>query len=123
LRAYAAETVIAEKLHAIVILGSRNSRMKDYFDLSALARGGEVDQSQIAAAIAATFERRKTPLPVGWPVGLRDEFARDDAKRAQWKAFLGKNRLGAPSLDQVIEEVRRFVTEPLALARRRGGVP
>lgn len=123
LRAYAAETVIAEKLHAIVILGSRNSRMKDYFDLNALARDGMVDASNVASAIAATFDRRKTPLPEGWPLGLSDEFARDAAKRAQWKAFLGKNRLDAPSLDQVIEEVRRFVTEPLALARRKEGAP
>lgn len=38
IRAYAVETVVAEKLHAIVMLGSRNSRMKDYFDLNAIAR-------------------------------------------------------------------------------------
>ena len=53
------------------------------------------------------------------PLGLSDEFARDAAKRAQWQAFLGKNRLDAPTLDEVIEEVRRFVTEPLKLARKR----
>lgn len=45
------------------------------------------------------------------------------AKRAQWKAFLGKNRLDAPTLEEVIEEVRNFVAEPLALARQRRGTP
>ena len=45
LRAYPRESVIAEKLHAIVLFGTRNSRMKDYFDLRALAREGAVDTS------------------------------------------------------------------------------
>lgn len=72
-------------------------------------------------AIAATFQRRGTAVPVEVPLGLSDEFAHDAAKRAQWKAFLGKNRLDAPTLDEVIGEVRHFVTEPLKLARQRKG--
>ncbi|MEO8330831.1 MAG: nucleotidyl transferase AbiEii/AbiGii toxin family protein [Gallionella sp.] len=118
LRAYSRETVIAEKLHAIVFLGSRNSRMKDYFDLRALAREGALDIRLLGEAIAATFERRLTALPVDVPLGLSDEFAQDTAKQAQWKAFLGKNRLDAPTLNEVIVEVRRFVMEPLKLARQ-----
>jgi predicted nucleotidyltransferase component of viral defense system len=118
LRAYLRESVIAEKFHAIVFLGSRNSRMKDYFDLRALAREGALDIRLLGEAIAATFERRLTALPVDVPLGLSDEFAHDTAKRAQWKAFLGKNRLYAPALDEVIVEVRRFVMEPLKLARQ-----
>jgi len=121
LRAYCAETVIAEKLHAIVALGSRNSRMKDYFDLQALAREGSLNASAVAEAIAATFERRKTPLPDTWPQGLSDEFASDATKRTQWRAFLEKNRLDAQPLDSVIQAVRLFVAEPLALARQIRG--
>ena len=48
LRAYPRETVIAEKLHAMVFLGSRNSRMKDYFDLHALSREGKLNTGQLA---------------------------------------------------------------------------
>ncbi len=33
-RAYHTYTVVAEKLHAIDLLGMTNSRVKDYFDLS-----------------------------------------------------------------------------------------
>lgn len=33
LRAYRRETVVAEKLHAMVDLGKANSRMKDFFDI------------------------------------------------------------------------------------------
>lgn len=121
LRAYPRETVIAEKLHAMVFLGSRNSRMKDYFDLCALSREEKWDAGQLAEAIAATFARRQTALPAGVPAGLSDEFAQDAQKRAQWKAFLGKNRLEAPALDEVVAEVRRFVAEPLMLARQKTG--
>ncbi len=85
LRAYSAETVIAEKFHAIVLLGLRNSRMKDYFDLYALSREDAGNVTQVDAAIVATFERRRTPLPDTWPLGLSDEFARDAAKLAQWQ--------------------------------------
>lgn len=123
LRAYPAETVIAEKFHAIVVLGLRNSRMKDYFDLHALSRENAASASQVDAAIAATFERRKTPLPDTWPLGLSDEFAHNPAKLAQWQAFLGKNRLNAPTLAEVIDAVRQFLVEPLRLARQRQNTP
>ncbi len=119
LRAYSRETVIAEKLHAMVTLGTRNSRMKDYFDLHALAHVSVLDVAILGEAIAATFQRRKTALPEDVPVGLSDEFARDAAKRAQWKAFLGKNRLDAPALEEVVAEIRRFVMAPLHSARQK----
>lgn len=117
LRVYPRAAVVAEKLEAIVSLGMANSRMKDFFDLRALAHEGVLDARLLGDAIAATFQRRGTDIPLEVPLGLSDEFARDAAKRAQWKAFLGKNRLDAPTLGEVIEEVRRFVAEPLALAR------
>lgn len=122
LRVYPRASVVAEKLEAVVSLGMANSRMKDFFDLRALAREGVVDAGLLADAIAATFQRRGTEVPVEVPLGLSDEFARDAAKRAQWKAFLGKNRLDAPTLGEVIEEVRRFVAEPLVLARQKKGM-
>jgi hypothetical protein len=121
LRVYPRATVVAEKLEAMVSLGMANSRMKDYFDLRALAREGVLDARLLGEAIAATFQRRGTALPIGVPLGLSDEFARDATKRAQWKAFLGKNRLDAPMLDEVIMEIRDFVLEPLRLARERTG--
>ena len=86
-------------------------------------REGALDAEQLADAIAATFRRRQTPLPADVPLGLSDEFARDAAKRAQWKGFLGKNRLDAPALEDVVAEVRRFVMQPLKLARQRNASP
>ena len=121
LRVYPRAAVAAEKLEAIVSLGMANSRMKDFFDLRALAQEGVLDAQLLGEAIVATFQRRGTVVPEDVPLGLSDEFARDAAKQTQRKAFLGKNRLAAPSLDEVIEEVRHFVTEPMKLARQRIG--
>lgn len=123
LRTYAPETVVAEKLHAMVLLGIRNSRMKDYFDLHALAHTGVPDFGLIGNAIAATFERRRTPVPNGLPIGLTNEFARDPAKQAQWGAFLRKNGLAAPGLEQVVADVRHFLAVPLQGARGTKGKP
>lgn len=120
LHVYPRAAVVAEKLEAIVSLGMANSRMKDYFDLRALAREGAINTRQMGDAIAATFQRRGTRVPMTLPLGLSDEFARDAAKRAQWKAFLSKNRLEATTLEEAIEDIRGFVAEPLALARQSG---
>ncbi|MGH8728694.1 MAG: nucleotidyl transferase AbiEii/AbiGii toxin family protein [Burkholderiales bacterium] len=117
LRVYPRETVCAEKLEAIVQLGIANSRMKDYFDLLALVREGAMDHTILARAIVATFERRGTPIPDMMPFGLTPEFARDAQKRAQWNAFLNRNRLTAPALDEMIEELARFLEQPLHKAR------
>jgi hypothetical protein len=120
---YPRATVIAEKLEAIVNLGMTNSRMKDFYDIRALAREGELDVTQLGDAIVATFARRDTTLPEGTPLGLSDEFARDATKRVQWKGFLKKNRLGELTLDEVVEDVRRFVEAPLAYARKTSAKP
>lgn len=119
LRVYPRETVIAEKLEAIATLGMANSRMKDYFDLRALAHEGVADPRVLSEAIRATFARRRTPLPAGMLLGLEDQFGRDRVKQSQWSAFLAKNRLEAPPLDVVVREVRSFLEVPLSEASKR----
>lgn len=114
---YPRETVVAEKLEAIVTLGMSNSRMKDYFDLHALAHERQLDRSTLVRAIAATFQRRGTPIPAELPLGLSADFANDRTKLAQWQAFLTKNRLRAPTLAEVVREVRELVEAPLREAR------
>lgn len=119
LLAYPRESVIAEKLEALVSLGIANSRMKDLYDLRALAREGRTKAPLLAKAIAATFARPKTALPEGVPLGLSDAFAQDALKKRQWSAFIRRNGLGALTLEETIAEVRAFLDEPLRLARAR----
>jgi len=97
------ETVIAEKFNAMVELGMRNSRLKDYYDLWALASGFDFDGEDLSEAIRVTFARRRTPLPSEPPVALTAEFAGAAAKQTQWRAFVrrGKLRAGEASLDEV----------------------
>ena len=123
LHVYPRASVVAEKLEAIVSLGMANSRMKDYFDLRALAHEGALEAGLLGDAIAATFQRRGTEVPVEVPLGLSDEFAQNTAKLAQWQAFLVKNRLHAPTLPEVIDVLRQFLIEPLKLARQRQEAP
>lgn len=121
LRAYPRATVVAEKVEAMVSLGMANTRMKDYFDVRALAREGTLEAGLLGDAIAATFARRETALPLDVPLGLSEEFARDAVKLNQWKAFLRKNQLDAPALEEVVAEVRDFLAEPMRLARKQAG--
>lgn len=118
IRVYPRDAVVAEKLQAIVDLGMQNSRMKDIFDLYFMARFFTFDGSQLVEAITATFERRRTSLPIEVPVGLSDEFAKDLGKRTQWKTFLQKNNLRNVSavLEVIIGHLRQFVLPPLQAA-------
>jgi predicted nucleotidyltransferase component of viral defense system len=121
LRAYRPETTIAEKVHAMVTLGSKNSRMRDFFDIDALAERHPFEGQTLTAALDATFKRRGTPVPSDVPMALTPEFARLSEKQAQWAGFLKRNRLShAPSdLGQVVERLSRFL-EPVIDATRRG---
>lgn len=106
LRAYPTYTVIAEKLHAIALLGMTNSRLKDYFDLSVLLERETLDPDLLAQAIGATFERRAMAVPAALPVGLTDEFAHDPSRQALWQAFLKKNELAPEALPSVVDRLR-----------------
>lgn len=106
LRTYPVYTVVAEKLHAIEILGMTNSRLKDYLDLSVLLDREDLNPTTLASAIAATFARRGTVLPKELPIGLSDEFANDLSRRALWSAFLRKNELASLPLLKVVTALR-----------------
>jgi hypothetical protein len=106
LRSYPKYTVVAEKFHALCLLGMANTRMKDYFDLWVLLTEGTLEPAELRRAVEATFKRRKLAMPTTLPSGLSDAFAQDVAKQRQWTAFLKKNRLDAPDLSEVVALLR-----------------
>ena len=55
---YPRETLIAEKLEAMVDLGATNTRVKDLWDIACLARGFAFDGETLRTAIAETLGRR-----------------------------------------------------------------
>ena len=117
LRAYPKETVVAEKLDAIVQLGLANTRMKDFYDLVALSNLFDFEGQLLVAAISATFTRRGTPLPTETPTAFTPEFTGDATKNTQWNAFVKKAGItGAADLKGTIELVELFVEQLLHAA-------
>lgn len=115
LKAYRPETAIAEKLHAMVTLGSKNSRMRDFFDIRALERAEAFDGERLARAITTTFDRRGARIIPKEPLALTPAFAGVDGKRDQWNAFLRKNGLPQEDFGAVVDEIATLREKPLYL--------
>jgi predicted nucleotidyltransferase component of viral defense system len=125
IRAYPRETVVAEKLHAMVYLGLTNSRMKDFFDVWFLCREFEFQGGQLVSAVRATFDRRSTPIPKEVPIALSESFGLDGGKQAQWKAFLQRSGVAAKTLtlSEVVGMIAPFLLPALRAGRADGPLP
>jgi predicted nucleotidyltransferase component of viral defense system len=109
LKAYARETVIAEKFQAMVVLGRANSRYKDFYDLWALSRAYTFAGDRLARAIRATFDRRRTDIPATPPDALTAGFANDPMKRRQWASFIEDLASSGLDLSEVISGLSAFL--------------
>ncbi len=121
IRAYPRETVLAEKLQAIVALDTLNTRMKDFYDISALANDFDFDGQTLCEAIRATFRRRKTPVPSELPTCLQDPFAKDEDRKRLWNGFLKRSAIEESASEDfavVLAKVRDFLGPPLLAAGR-----
>ena len=125
IRACPRETVVAEKFQSMVMLGIANSRMKDFYDLYVLARDFYFDGNTLVRAIKATFERRKTDIPIEPPLALTDEFGRDEVKSVQWNAFVRKSSLeaGMPEFLELLSRLRDFLLLPMRAASGHDPTP
>lgn len=83
IRAYPRKTSIAEKLHAMVELDIRNSRMKDFYDVWFMANTWTFSLASLRSAITLSFQRRGAALPSAVPFALTDEFLTDAQKILQ----------------------------------------
>jgi hypothetical protein len=119
------ETVVAEKLQAMVVLGIANSRMKDFYDLYVLARDFAFDGTTLTRAIKATFKRRKTEISHGTPLSLTEEFGLDGTKSIQWRAFVRKSGFQQYILElpDILLRLRKFLLPPLKAASGQADVP
>lgn len=86
--AYPAESVVAEKTHAMVILGQRNSRFKDFYDIYAMAGAFRFERTTLVQAVKATFDRRRTPVQAELPEALAAAFYGDESRASQWRAYV-----------------------------------
>ena len=106
---YPRETVVAEKLEAMVRLGLANSRMKDFYDIIFLARLFRFEGTTLVQALRSTFERRGTAIPIGSFTAVSSEFASDVTKKQQWQAFVRKSGVQVSVLlPDIISELAEF---------------
>jgi len=110
LQGYSRESAIAEKLQAMVYLGVVNSRMKDFYDIWALATRFEFDGAILAQAIRETFRARQTTLSQT-PAAFSDTFANDREKQAQWTAFVRRIQVkNMPvSFSDAVQDIKAFL--------------
>jgi len=87
--AYSLETVVAEKMHAVVDLADRSSRMKDYYDLYLILSTQKLDDGILREAIARTFENRRTQYDPD-TMFFRKEFGTNQIMETRWRAFIKK---------------------------------
>jgi predicted nucleotidyltransferase component of viral defense system len=117
LKAYSYDTVIAEKVEAMVALGYVNSRMKDFYDVFQLSDKFEFDGQRLSNTIQQTFKRRGTDIPQGSPLAFTKEFSHDPLKQRQWNAFITKNSLDNISFTTVVDRIVVFI-DPIFIALR-----
>lgn len=94
--AYPREAVVAEKFEAMVALGDRNSRIKDFFDIHYLASQFEFDRATLVEAARRTFERRGTLIPAEPPIGLTPAYWENPSRPAQTRSFARRAGLKVP---------------------------
>jgi Nucleotidyl transferase AbiEii toxin, Type IV TA system len=100
IQAYRPETVVAEKVQAMVDRSLLNTRMKDFYDVYVLAEAYAFESELLVDAVRATFRRRGTAMPDGPPVALTAEMDTEET-RGRWAAFVGRNELEAPAFAEV----------------------
>lgn len=87
--AYSIETVIAEKMHAVIDLADQSSRMKDYYDLHQILSASQYNDEVLKEAIKRTFENRHTGYKSN-TMFFRAEFPDNAEMQTRWKAFIRK---------------------------------
>lgn len=107
--AYSTETVIAEKMHAIIDLADQSSRMKDYYDLYHILTSFKYDNAILQDAINRTFENRHTPYNAD-TMFFRNDFPDHPQMQVRWTAFLRKATIKS-SLS--FSDVARWLQEAL----------
>lgn len=107
LLAYPREAVVAEKLEAMLLLGDRNSRIKDFFDLHHLATHFEFDRAILTEALRKTLKRRRTPIPEQQPVALTSEYWDNPSRPTQVRAFARRARIAVS--EDFAEECTRML--------------
>jgi predicted nucleotidyltransferase component of viral defense system len=117
---YPRETVLAEKVQAMTVLGMANSRMKDFYDVWQLLERFELEGKVVQAAFEKTFANRNTALLQEDHVVFSEAFL--ESKTVQWNAFTRKLRIKrATDLREILNSIKNFLV-PLIKACHQGTI-
>lgn len=90
---YTLETVLAEKIHSVLTLGTLTTRLKDYYDIYILMFDKRVfiDKIILKSAIKNTFENRNVVIDIDEFKKIVNDIANDDDMKYKWKYYQERN--------------------------------
>lgn len=110
LKAYTIETVLAEKIEAILSLGVLSTRPRDYYDTYMILSTVKYNNARLASALRSTATHRGTgEILENWTSGLR--LIKDSkAMRERWKKYcLEFSYAKGIQFDDVCEKIRQVL--------------
>ncbi len=116
IRAYPRVVTVAEKFEAMIHLGRRNSRMKDFHDIWALSSEFEFDGAALQQAVSACFGRRSTAWTTEVPDALGTPFYTDTDLQRRWSDY-ARGRVFRKRPPATFEPIGRRVREFLRPVR------
>ncbi len=109
IKAYSAETVIAEKFEAMIDLSESNSRMKDFYDVYQLLSKKRFDPETLQRAVTQTFINRRTVVRRKHPL-FETAFANDPTRLKLWEGFLYRFKLSdSVAFSEVMQCIREHL--------------
>src|SRR3546814_6222358 len=93
------------------------SRLKDYYDIWALAERVSMDTDRVGEAIRRTFEVQGTDIPSDVAAGLSEAFVSRNA--GKWADYVASEYLSIapPGLADVVDRIRSVALPALETAR------
>ena len=111
---YSLESVVAEKLHAIISRMELTSRMKDFYDLHYLASTATFDARVLQEAVYQVLQRRGTPIERDTLLQVR-QLANSPIIRSRWERFVTERLSQHLPLDSIVETICALI-EPVLTA-------
>ena len=107
--AYNLETLLAEKLETVIVRGTANTRLRDFYDIHVLIQQGAIDADVLKKAFWATCEQRNTVKLIPELRNALAVFRSENAMRAEWENYRkGSYFVGDLSWDEVTDSLERL---------------
>lgn len=106
---YNMETLLAEKLETIMVRGTANTRMRDFYDIHMIVEEADVDAEILRDAFCATTRRRGTDGMVAELGGIVRLVAEDENMRRLWGNYAADSfYVGDLAWDDVVASVEEL---------------